>query len=141
MEPSNRRPGELVSGDVPRDWRHREANEQSRMTKACKRPGCEQSFQPRAGNQRYCSLACKRWVSNHSPAHLAAKERHDLRRRSSGLKAAQDARWYASGGWYRQAKARLARQLAEHLELREQLRREAASYPSEERDANGLIWM
>jgi hypothetical protein len=81
--------------------------------RVCHRTGCEMVFEARAHNQRYWSLRCKRWVSNHSPRHLASKRRHDLRRRESGLKAKQDARWYANGGWFKQYRAWLRRRIAE----------------------------
>jgi hypothetical protein len=99
-----------------RDSAISEPQTNSATGRVCKRPGCEELFAPRAHNQRYCSLRCKRWVSNHSPRHLAAKARHDARRRESGLKAEQDARWYANGGWYKQFKAQLRRRIAMNRE-------------------------
>jgi hypothetical protein len=80
-------------------------------------------------------------VSNHSPKHLAAKQRHDERRRESGLKAEQDRRWYyRRGGDFKQYKARLRRRLAERLFELELRRKEERNYPAEARDQRGLIW-
>jgi hypothetical protein len=111
----------------------------TRRCRVCGRPGCEVVFEARAHNHRYCSLRCKRWVSNHSPRHLAAKQRHDLRRRESGLKAMQDARWYANGGWSKQSLAQLQRRLAEKLAYRDELMRQDAAATGE-RDVLGRIW-
>jgi hypothetical protein len=112
----------------------------SAPARVCQRPGCEEVFEPRAHTQRYCSLRCKRWVSNHSPRHLAAKARHDARRRESGLKAMQDARWYANGGWEKQARAQLRRSLAEKLDRLARMNEEQEAHSDGERDAFGFVW-
>jgi hypothetical protein len=106
----------------------------------CQRPGCGEVFEPRAYNHRYCSLRCKRWVSNHSPRLLAAKARHDARRRESGLKAMQDARWYANGGWEKQARAQLRRSLAEKLDRRARMNEEQEAHSAGARGAFGFVW-